>query len=315
MKVYRGVEEFNPLNCAVVTSGTFDGIHYGHQRIIERLKEVAQQCQGETVVITYWPHPRFILNPDNQNLKLLTTLEEKIELFNSFGINHLLIIPFNTSFSHLSSKTFIEEIVVKQINTKKLVIGYDHKFGKNREGSFEYLKNNAHLYGFEIEEIPAQEIDEVAVSSTKIREALLNGQVEIANKYLCHPYNLRGKVVKGNQLGRKISFPTANILIESNFKLVPANGIYAVRANVRGNTYDAMLNIGFRPTINDNLEKTIEANLFDFQDDIYEEMMNISFLHYLREEKKFSNLDALKSQLFKDKENALLILRDEKLNY
>jgi riboflavin kinase/FMN adenylyltransferase len=315
MKVYRGVEEFSPLECAVVTSGTFDGIHYGHQRIIERLKEVAQQCNGETVVITYWPHPRFVLNPDNQNLKLLTTLEEKIDLLKSFGIHHLLIIPFNTSFSQLSSKNFIEEIVVKQINTKKLVIGYDHKFGKNREGSFEYLKNNAFVYGFEIEEIPAQEIDEVAVSSTKIREALLNGQVEIANKYLCHPYGLRGKVVKGNQLGRKISFPTANILIESNFKLVPANGIYAVRATVRGNTYDAMLNIGYRPTINENLEKTIEVNLFDFQDNIYDEVMTISFLHYLRAEKKFPNLEALKTQLFKDKENALLILRDEKLNF
>ncbi|GAB4345355.1 MAG: bifunctional riboflavin kinase/FAD synthetase [Flammeovirgaceae bacterium] len=315
MKVYRGVEEFSPLNYAVVTSGTFDGIHYGHQKIIERLKEVAAQCNGETVVITYWPHPRFVLNPDNQNLKLLTTLEEKIELLDFFEIEHLLIIPFNDSFSQLSSKNFIENIIVRQINTKKLVIGYDHKFGKNREGSFDYLKNNAHLYGFEIEEIPAQEIDEVAVSSTKIREALLKGQVEIANKFLCHPYSLKGRVVKGNQLGRKISFPTANILVEDSFKLVPANGIYAVRVNVRGNIYDAMLNIGNRPTIDDNLHKTIEVNIFNFQEDIYDEIITISFLHYLREERKFPNLEALKTQLFRDKEMAMRVLRDDKLNF
>lgn len=308
MKIYKSVASFNPLPYAVVTSGTFDGIHYGHQRIIERVREIAKQYNGDSVVITYWPHPRYVLNPENTTLKLLTTLEEKIELLDSFGIDHLLVVPFDKEFAEMSSKTFIEEIIVKKINTKKLVIGYDHKFGKNREGSFEFIKANAHLYGIEIEEIPKQEIDEVAVSSTKIREALIAGQVSLANKFLCHPYTITGKVIKGNQIGRLISFPTANLSVDNPHKLIPADGIYAVRVRYLRQWYNGMLNIGYRPTVENALEKTIEVHIFDFNQTIYGETITVAFIEYLRAEQKFASLDALREQLLHDEQRARKIL-------
>lgn len=309
MKIYRGIASFSPLTYAVVTSGTFDGIHYGHQRIIERVKEIAKIHGGESVIITYWPHPRYVLQPENTTLKLLTTLEEKIELFDSFGVEHLLIIPFDKAFSEMSSRAFLEEIIVQKINTKKLVIGYDHKFGKNREGGFEFIKSNAHLYGIEIEEIPKQEIDEVAVSSTKIRQALMGGQVSFANKLLCHPYTLTGKVVKGNQIGRMISFPTANLAVDNPYKLIPADGIYAVRVRYQQQWYGGMLNIGNRPTVSVSPEKTIEVHIFDFNEDIYDQSITIAFVEYLRAEQKFANLDSLKEQLLRDRQLAREILR------
>ena len=228
MKVYRGLENFKPLQHAVVTSGTFDGLHFGHLKILNRVREIANRNNGESVLITFWPHPRLVLFPEQTDLKLLTTLDEKIKLLEQFGIDHLLVIKFDKAFSRLTSQEFIQNIIIDKINTKSLVIGYDHRFGRNREGSFEYLQANQAAFGFEVEEIPKREIEEVAVSSTKIRKALFNGKVEVANEYLTHPFELTGTVVKGKQLGRKIGYPTANIEVEESYKLVPKNGIYAV---------------------------------------------------------------------------------------
>jgi len=308
MKVYRGLEAFERVNNAVVTSGTFDGVHVGHQKILARLKEVAAANQGETMVITYWPHPRFVLYPDSSDLKLLSTLDEKIAMLDGMGIDHLLIIPFDKKFAALTSNDFIQNILVNQIRTKKLVIGYDHRFGRNREGSFEFLKANATSFGFEVEEIPKQEVEEVAVSSTKIRDALAEGNIITAESYLASPYTMQGEVVKGNQLGRKLGFPTANIHIPEPYKLVPANGIYAVKVKLGDRLLQGMLNIGFRPTVTQEKKRSIEVNLFDFQEDIYGKELTIVFYERLREEKKFESLEALTRQLTLDRENAWRVL-------
>lgn len=309
MKVYYGIEDFKPLPKAVVTSGTFDGVHFGHQKILERLKEIARQDGAETVMITFWPHPRFVLsNGDGDKLKLLTTLEEKIERLEELGLDHLIVLKFDKAFSQLSSIDFINNILIKGIHTTKLVIGYDHRFGRNREGGFDYLKENAHLFGFEVEEISKQELEEVAVSSTKIRSALKDGNIKRANKYLCYPYHLTGKVVDGNKLGRTIGYPTANIQANADFKLIPKSGIYAVKVNYQGQVYGGMLNIGTKPTVTDGNEKTIEVNIFDFEKDIYGQELTIDFIGFLREEQKFSGVEELVEQLSRDKQCALELL-------
>ena len=252
MKVYQGLDHFTKLPFAVVTSGTFDGVHVGHQKILARLREVARLHKGETVVITYWPHPRLIVSTDSAELKLLSTIDEKIELLAKYQVDHLVIIPFTKEFSQLSSEQFITQILVEKIGTKKLVIGYDHRFGKNREGSFEHLKQNASTYGFDVEEIPRQDIDDVGVSSTRIRNALQEGKIHLANEYLGSPYALTGKVVAGDQIGRQLGFPTANIQLDQPYKLIPMEGIYAVKVAHQGNLYKGMLYIGTRPTIDGN---------------------------------------------------------------
>lgn len=250
MKVHYGLDKLPSIKRPVVTSGTFDGVHLGHQTIIARLKEIAMECDGETVVITFWPHPRYVLSQKtSQELKLLTSLEEKIALLEKYGINHLIIIPFTTEFSQLSSEDFIHSIIKKQINTFKLVIGYDHKFGRNREGSFDYLTAHQAELGFAIEEIPKADVDHVGISSTQIRSSLDNGDVAEAFKFLGTPFHITGKVVMGDQLGRKIGFPTANIKVDEPHKLIPADGVYAVTINVVNTNYSGMLNIGFRPTV------------------------------------------------------------------
>ncbi len=299
MRVYRNIEEFENKHNAIVTTGTFDGVHYGHQKIIARLKEVAAQSQGETVIITFFPHPRLVLFPEDNDLKLINTLDEKIALLEKAGIDHLIIIPFTKEFSRLSSLEFIQQIIVDKIGTKKLVIGYDHHFGKNREGSFEHLKHYAPEYGFEVEEIPGQDINDVAVSSTKIRNAILNGDVSTANSYLGYPFNLTGSVKKGDQIGRTIGYPTANIQVPETYKLIPGDGIYAVKVNVQQKDYFGMLYIGNRPTVN-GLNKVIEVNIFDFNQDIYDENIKIEFHQYIRGDKKLNGLDELKSALAED---------------
>jgi riboflavin kinase/FMN adenylyltransferase len=228
MKIYHSIDDFQRLHCAVVTSGTFDGVHLGHQTILNRLKEVADKSKGETVVITFWPHPRLILNAEDDTLKLLNTFEEKAALLKEQGIQHLLRITFTKEFSQLTSHDFITNILVDKIGTRKLVIGYDHRFGRNREGSFEELKLNAVHYGFDVEEIPRQDVDHVAVSSTKIRQALEEGDIGTASQLLGKPYSISGRVVKGDKIGRELGYPTANIDIDSNHKLIPNEGIYAV---------------------------------------------------------------------------------------
>jgi len=307
MKIYHQLADFHPPHYSVVTSGTFDGVHLGHQKILGRLKELAARKQGETVLLTYWPHPRLILQPEDNNLRLLTTLTEKVKLLEELGVDHLIILPFTKELSQMSSEEFIREILVEKIQTKTLVIGYDHKFGKNREGSFEYLQSHSHLFGFDMEEISRQDVDDLAVSSTKIRTALAQGDISTASKYLGRPYFLSGQVVKGQQIGRSIGFPTANIHVVDNYKLLPRDGAYAVYAEVGANRCKAILNIGDRPTV-DGKKKTIEAHLIDFDGDVYGQELSIHFQEFLREEEKFENLDALKNQLVIDRERAIFIL-------
>jgi riboflavin kinase / FMN adenylyltransferase len=310
MNIYEGLENFLPVSNAVVTSGTFDGVHLGHQKIIHRIKEIAKTIQGETVLITFWPHPRLVLYPSEHHLRLLSTFEEKAELLRQFGIDHLVTIPFTQEFSQMSSEEFIQKILVEKIHTKKLVIGYDHRFGKNREGSFDYLKAHSQTLGFELEEISRQDVDEIGVSSTKIRAALEGGDIKTASNHLGRPYELNGLVVKGQQIGRSIGFPTANIHIPNDYKLIPRDGVYAVEVKVDQVRYRAMLNIGNRPTV-DGTRKTVEAHLFDFQGDLYGRLVTVYFREFIREERKFESLDELKNQLNQDQKLAIALLNRE----
>jgi len=309
MKIYHGIEDFVPLPNAVVTSGTFDGVHVGHTKILTRLREIASKTNGETVVITFWPHPRLVLHPEDMSLKLLNTFEEKAELLKAQGIDHLVRIPFTREFSQLTSAQFITDILVKTIGTKKLVIGHDHHFGKNREGTFDQLMLNAPKYGFEVEEIPRQDVDHVAVSSTKIRRALEGGDIETATHCLGHAYSITGRVIMGDKLGRLLGFPTANIEIDTFYKLVPADGIYAVKVRYSASVFKGMLYIGNRPTI-DGVKRNIEVNIFDFNEDLYGESLTIYFHDMIRSDIKFNDLEELKNQLFLDREAALKILSD-----
>lgn len=304
MKVYHNLESFEQLPNAFVTSGTFDGVHQGHRKILSRLSEVAAQRHGETVVLTFWPHPRMVVSEDSQSLQLLSTIEEKIELFRDLEIDHLIISPFTRAFSELSPTEFIQQVLVERIGTKRFVIGYDHRFGRNREGSLEFLKKVAPDFGFEVEEISRQDIDELAISSTRIRKALLVGDVLEANGLLGRPYQFSGVVVKGKQLGRTLGYPTANIDVKVNYKLIPANGVYAVKVLHQEKTHNGMLNIGIRPTV-DGTSRTIEVNLFDFDQDIYGERLTVELVAYLRPEMKFENLEALVAQIEMDKQTAV----------
>jgi riboflavin kinase/FMN adenylyltransferase len=304
MKIYHGIEDFSPLHFAVVTSGTFDGVHIGHQKILFRLNEIARIHNGETVVITFWPHPRLVLHPEDSSLKLLNTFEEKAELLKEQGVQHLIRIPFTKEFSQLSSTAFINQILVNKIGTKKLVIGYDHHFGKNREGSFEELKKNAPAYGFDVEEIPRQDVDHVGVSSTKIREALESGDIDTANHFIGRPYSISGRVVPGDKLGRLLGFPTANIEVDTKFKLIPAYGIYAVTVGYENHAFKGMLYIGNRPTVN-GTKRNIEVNIFDFARDIYGDSLTLLFHTLIRHDTKFNDLEGLKNQLTEDKKSAL----------
>jgi riboflavin kinase / FMN adenylyltransferase len=307
MKIYHGIDDFVRLPLAVVTSGTFDGVHVGHQKILTRLKEVAERSKGETVVITFWPHPRLVLHPEDDTLKLLNTFEEKAELLKLQGVQHLVRIPFTKEFSQLSSEQFITEILIDKIGTKKLVIGYDHHFGKNREGSFEQLKSNAGRYGFDVEEISKQDIDHVVVSSTKIRRALEEGDVTSANHFLGTPYRLTGRVVTGDKLGRLLGYPTANLEIDTKYKLIPNDGIYAVTIAYEHQKFKGMLYVGNRPTIN-GIKRNIEVNIFDFDKDIYGDALTLYFHQLIRMDMKFNDLESLKNQMQIDKQSTLKIL-------
>ncbi len=301
MKVYHDIQSFPKLPFPIVTTGTFDGVHLGHCTILEKLKSYRLISGHETVVITFNPHPRLVLQPNDNQLELLNSLDEKIELLSKQGIDHLLVIPFDKKFAALSSLEFIQQILVQTIGTKKLVIGYDHHFGKNREGSFENLQQTGHQYGFEVEEIPAKDIDHVAISSTKIREALHNGDIITANKFLGYQYMMEGTVVKGRQLGNTIGFPTANLEIIGQRKLIPQNGVYAVTVSVENSIYKGMMNIGNRPTVEANGDTKVEVHILNFSGNIYGKKLQISCVDRIRDEKKFTSLDELKSQLKDDK--------------
>ena len=308
MQVHYGLDKIPLIQKPVVTSGTFDGVHLGHKTILDRLKEVAEECGGETVVLTYWPHPRYVLGQKSKNeLKLLSSLDEKVNLLAAYGINHLVILPFTKEFSQQSSKQFIDNIIRRGLKTFKLVIGYDHKFGRNREGSFDYLLEHQSELGFAIEEIPRADVDHVGISSTKIREALENGDVADAYKFLGDYYPLTGKVVMGDQLGRKIGFPTANIKIDETHKLVPSDGVYAVYVVINDVHHQGMLNIGVRPTV-DGLKRTIEVHIFDFSEQIYGDNIEVRFIDRVREEQKFASVTELQQQLVVDKKNVIRLI-------
>lgn len=305
VKIHRDLNNFRAVN-AVLTIGTFDGVHLGHRKIIERLKKISDKIGGESVIFTFDPHPRKVVAPNETNLRILTTLDEKIELFEKSGIDHLIIFPFTPEFSQLSYEQFVEQVLVGQIQTKYLVVGYDHKFGKNRQGGFEFLRKCADRLGFQIEKLDVLLMNESNISSTKIREAIQKGDFETANAFLGYTFALHGTVVEGQKLGRKIQFPTANVAASDPDKIIPGYGVYAVEIKVQGQTYRGMLNIGSRPTVNNNADhRSIEVHLFDFESDIYGEKIELLFYAKLREEQKFSSIDVLKEQLARDKENTL----------
>ena len=308
MKIHDSIEKFSGVKTPAVTIGTFDGVHIGHQKIIEQLKEAAQSIKGESVILTFYPHPRIVLFPDDEDLKLLNTEQEKKELLEKMGVEHLIVHPFSKKFSRIPYTEYVRDILVNKLKIKKLVIGYNHQFGRNREGTFQKLKALAPVYKFELERIPAQILNKVEVSSTKIRKALAKGDIGTANKFLGYEYSLKGKVVKGKGLGKGLGYPTANIHVEDKHKLIPADGVYAVTAEVESKIYNGMMNIGVNPTVTSKGIQTIEVNIFNFEKDIYGENIRIFFKQKLRDEKKFESMDALKKAIDGDREKSLKIL-------
>ncbi|KOH42714.1 bifunctional riboflavin kinase/FAD synthetase [Sunxiuqinia dokdonensis] len=311
MKVYRDVNEFK-VSKPVLTVGSFDGVHLGHRKVINRLNEIARQKQGESVIFTFSPHPRLVLNKDHGSLRLLTTLDEKIELLDQAGVDHLIIFPFTKEFSELSYTDFVRILLVNQLNIDSLVVGYDHKFGKDRKGDFDMLQGLAMAFNFKLEKLDALLSDNINVSSTKIRQALQNGNITKANRYLGYSFSLHGTVVEGQKLGRKIQFPTANIEASDPHKIIPGYGVYAVLVHIDGVVHRGMLNIGTRPTINNNADhRSIEVHIFDFDKDIYKKQLELNFITKIREEQKFGSIDGLRSQLEKDKLDVLDFFEQE----
>ena len=307
MTVIDDIDHFEKPAFSVVTIGTFDGVHIGHQAILKQLISEASANKGKSILITFWPHPRFILNKDASSLKLLSTFKEKTDLLKNLGLDYIVKIPFTPEFSSLSAQAFVEEILVRKIGTKRLFIGHDHRFGNNREGNIDFLHAQSENNGYEVFEIPKQTIDDIGISSTKIRDALHVGNLALANSLLGRSYSIHGKVVSGEQKGRTIGFPTANIEVPESYKLLPGDGAYAVNAYVDKKKLIGMLNIGFKPTVK-GTQRTIEVHLFNFDEDIYGAEIIIEFVQSLRKEVRFESLEALKDQLEKDKEAALSIL-------
>ncbi len=308
MKIWNDIQEIKASN-PVVTIGIFDGVHLGHNYLLNNIIRSANEISGESVVFTLWPHPRLVLNKDPDNLRYLTGLDEKKYLMEKAGVDHLVIIPFTSEFSELDSCSFIKKYLVDRVGLKKLVIGYNHKFGKNREGNYESLKACAQLYNFELERMESKSIRDVNVSSSIIRELLNTGNLSLANDYLGYDYFMQGRVVSGNRLGRKIGFPTANVFPGDPHKLIPSDGVYAVHLEIKDSLFAGMLNIGYRPTIESGMKiKTVEVNIFDFKEDIYEQDVLIHFRKRIRDEKKFSGIEQLREQLVLDRETAKRLL-------
>lgn len=301
MNIFYNISDFKSTKKTIVTIGTFDGVHLGHQKIINRLLELKKQNGGEIVLFTFEPHPRKVLFPEQRDLKLITTSEEKCELLEKFNVDNVLVYPFSTSFSQMPARDYIFEILVKGLKTGTLVIGYDHRFGSNREGNLNMLKELEKLGIFEVEEISAQEIDQLNVSSTRIRKAIDEGDIETANKFLGYNFFVSGIVVKGKQLGRTIGYPTANIFVADSNKLIPKIGVYSVYAIYKGKKYKGMLNVGINPTTDTDNKIKVEVNIFDFDKEIYGENLKVEFVRRIRDEKKFANLDELKDAIANDK--------------
>ena len=308
MEVYHSIEDFSSEINTIITIGTFDGVHKGHRQVIKRLNDIAKTQGCKSVLLTFYPHPRHVLHPDDQQLKLLNTIDEKIEELRKSGLQHFVIHEFTKEFSRTKSVNFIRDLLVNRLKMKYVVVGYNHHFGRNREGSYNDLKELSELYNFELEKIPPKNEGNVTISSTKVRELLLVGNVEKAATYLGYSYPINGKVVKGNARGRTIGFPTANILVENKWKLIPADGVYAVKVKLGGKQFYGMLNIGERPTLSDN-EHRIEVHIFDFSADIYGADIKVEFIKRIREEKQFDNLELLKKQLQIDENNCKKFFR------
>jgi riboflavin kinase/FMN adenylyltransferase len=306
MKIYRSIEDYDEDKRSVVTIGTFDGIHLGHQKILSRLIKSSKNKDLNSVVLTFFPHPRIILNKYNE-VKMIDTLDEKIIHLNEIGIDSLVIHPFDKNFSLLSANQFIKDFLVDKLKIKHIIIGYDHRFGKGREASVTDLKNYADDYDFTVEEIKAQEIEKITVSSTKIRNSINQGDIKTTEKYLGRSFNLTGKIVKGDGLGKKINYPTANIFIEETYKIIPKDGVYLVETIIEDKLFNGMMNIGHRPTIGTNV-KSIEVHLFNFNEDIYGKVISIKMISKIRDEKKFSSIEALKEQLVKEENYCLKLI-------
>jgi len=301
--IYHSISDFASTKGTVLTIGTFDGFHIGHQKIINHVIDVAQQKNLKSLVLTFFPHPRMVVQKES-DIKLIHTIDERVDILSKTALDSLIIQPFTKEFSRLSAAHFVQEVLVNQLKVKHIIIGYDHRFGKNRTATITDLKQFGELYGFTVEEITAQEIEAVSVSSTKIRKALQEGNMEIANAYLGAPFCLTGMVVKGKGNGRKLKFPTANIQIKEDYKLIPKNGVYIAKAQVLGKSYLGMMNIGVNPTLN-GVEQSIEVHLFNFNADIYHQKIKVEVLKRIRDEQKFQSLEALKKQLETDKQQTL----------
>ncbi len=309
LKVFNDISQFQSTN-AVVTIGIFDGVHRGHIEILNRIKELAVSYGGESVVVTLWPHPRFVLQPENNELRLLASLDEKIELIDKQGINNLIILPFDIRLANITYDRFVSDYIVGRIRARHVVVGFNHHFGKDRKGTFENLQKSAREHGIQAERLNPVIINDIRVSSSGIRHMIEEGRISAANEALGYPYFLNGTVVEGNKLGKTLGYPTANIGLSEPLKMLPRNGVYAVLVRVKGKTYQGMLNIGIRPTITlPKHDRTIEVNLFDFQEDIYNETIKVAFLEWIRCEKKFDSLQELTEQIAVDKSEVLKILQ------
>jgi riboflavin kinase/FMN adenylyltransferase len=300
MRIFYGLEGVESIKKPIITIGTFDGVHVGHQKILDAIVKKAQLLGGESVLLTFSPHPRLVLFPDSHQLKLIQTEAEKIDKLSKTGLENLIIFPFTFEFSRLTAMEFVRDILVNKLNIHTIVIGYDHQFGRNREGNIQYLKDVSTVYDFEAVEIPAKEIDEVNISSTKIRRAIENGDIERANLFLGVPFELNGTVIKGAQIGRTIGFPTANLFIEDPIKIIPVNGVYVVAVFLDEVRFKGVMNIGFRPTIDASLSKQIEIHIFDFEKDIYGMELKVEIVTRLRDEIKFDSKEALFEQIQQD---------------
>lgn len=309
MKVFYHLNQIAGIDRGtVVTIGSFDGVHLGHKKVLKTLTETAHQKQSRSVVVTFWPHPKKVLFPEEVPYKVLFSLDERVELFAEYNIDYLVVIPFDKSFSLLSPQGFIQDIIVDKVKAHTLILGYDHRFGNQREGSFEYLNKNAVKFGLSLIEIPRQDIDDIAISSTRIREAILKSDFDTAKELLGHHYYFKGEVIKGMQLGNTIGFPTANIKINEPDKLIPQNGVYAAMAEIDNKKIFAMMNIGHKPTLG-QYKQSIEVNLFDFDANIYGATIKVFPIAKMREEQKFDSIETLKQQLSTDRVNAIKILK------
>ncbi|WP_333694140.1 bifunctional riboflavin kinase/FAD synthetase [Flavobacterium sp.] len=309
MNTYTSIYRYHSAQKTVVTLGTFDGVHKGHQKIIERLVQSAEQCSCESLVLTFFPHPRMVLQDQNE-IKLLSTIDERIQKLEALGIDHVVVHPFDQEFSRLTAEEFVEKVLVQHFNIQKIIIGHDHRFGRNRTANIDDLKVFGEKFGFEVEEISAQEINTVSVSSTKIRTALHEGNIETANAYLGYPYTLNGIVITGKGLGKTLRFPTANLKLDADYKLIPQNGVYIVQCLLDGQMLHGMMNIGINPTV-DGTQQSIEVHFLDFNASLYHKNLTLQILHRIRDEIKFDSVSELQKQLELDQQTTLAFFENQ----